>query len=175
MLYQFTKQADVIMLMDLLPHMFTKKQMENAYNYYEPRTAHDSSLSYAPHGMLAAKIGYKDEAYKYFEKSAFLDVNDLQLNTVSGLHFANFGGTWQLTYFGFGGVSQDNKTLFIEPQLPEAWKKMSYHVNFLGGLFKVIIGDSVSVEVLDLDSPVKLKICGKDFTASASGEVFKVQ
>ncbi len=77
---------------------FTNKQKRTAYDIYEPRTAHDSSLSYAPHSILAAQIGRTDEAYRYFCRSACLDIEDTQLNTVSGLHILNFGGTWQAVY-----------------------------------------------------------------------------
>ena len=116
-----TKQADVVLMMAMYPSRFTNKQKRTAYDFYEPRTAHDSSLSYAPHSILAAQIGRTDEAYRYFCRSACLDIEDTQLNTVSGLHFANFGGTWQAVYFGFAGVRFENGALMINPHPPVQW------------------------------------------------------
>ena len=121
-LYQVTKQSDVVTLMCLLPEEFSRQEQEAAYRFYEPRTAHDSSLSYAPYGWLAARLGMEGEAYRYFSRCAYLDIADTKLNTVSGLHYANFGGTWQMAIFGFAGLSLKGGTLHLCPRLPKAWK-----------------------------------------------------
>ncbi len=131
-LYQVTKQADVVLLMALLPHAFTKQQKRRACEYYEPRTAHDSSLSYAPHGWLLAQLQECEKAYAYFEKSALLDVEDRQMNTISGIHFANFGGTWQMVFSGFFGITQSQGTLYVDPHLPKEWQGFSAELCYQG-------------------------------------------
>lgn len=136
-LYQVTKQADVILLMALMPHRFTADQKRRAYEYYEPRTAHDSSLSYAPHSWLCAQLGDTIPAYAYFEKSALLDVEDRQMNTVSGIHFANFGGTWQAVFSGFFGITQDAEVLHIRPHLPQQWNGFSVHCCYQRRKFEI--------------------------------------
>ncbi|NLO83897.1 MAG: glycoside hydrolase family 65 protein [Clostridiales bacterium] len=136
-LYQITKQADVVLLMNLFPHNFTDQQKKTAYEYYEPRTAHDSSLSYSPHGLMAARLGLMTEAYDYFEKSVLLDVEDRQMNTVSGIHYANFGGTWQIVFYGFMGISVNGDTLCISPRLPKQWQGFSTKFYFRGAVFQI--------------------------------------
>lgn len=167
-LYQVTKQSDVVLLMDLLPHLFTEEEKDAAYHFYEPRTAHDSSLSYAPYGMLAARIGMADEAYRYFKKSAYLDIEDIQLNTISGLHFANFGGTWQMAYLGYAGISQNDGVLYIEPRLPKNWKEMSLTTIFQGKLVRIqITEEQIYVNLERGTGTLKIKINGKDCELSA--------
>lgn len=159
-LYQITKQADVVLLMALLPHAFTAEQKECAFAYYEPRTAHDSSLSYAPHGWLLAQLGQCERAYSYFEKSAFLDVEDRQLNTVSGIHFANFGGTWQTAFSGFFGITQKDKTLMIDPHLPAAWTGFSVKLCYQGKQLCVSLQQNrLRCECQDLERGESLSVC----------------
>lgn len=149
-LYQITKQADVILLMNLLPHLFTDNQKKQAYLYYEPRTAHDSSLSYAPHAILAARAGLMEESYDYFVRSAYLDIDDRQLNTISGLHFANFGGTWQAVILGYGGVSQAEGELSIKPKLPKEWNSMRFKIIFRGKVLTVQISRENGREYVEI-------------------------
>lgn len=136
-LYQVTKQADIVLLMALMPHRFSAEQKRRAYEYYEPRTAHDSSLSYAPHSWLCAQLGDTVPAYAYFEKSALLDVEDRQMNTVSGIHFANFGGTWQAVFSGFFGITQDQGVLHVRPHLPQQWKGFSVRCCYQNRKFEI--------------------------------------
>ena len=140
--YQITKQSDVITLLNLFPDRFTSADARKAYAFYEPRTVHDSSLSFAPHAVMAARLGKLDEAYRYFRECAYLDIADTQLNSVSGVHFANLGGTWQAVVFGFGGVraTLDGK-LSVKPHLPPAWKSLSFRLHYRGDVLQVVIRD----------------------------------
>lgn len=161
--YQVTKQADVVLLMDLLPYLFSREEQKIVYDFYEPRTAHDSSLSYAPHGIISARIGNQKEAERYFKKSAYLDIEDIQLNTISGLHFANFGGTWQLAYLGYAGISQNRGLLCIDPCLPSAWKKMQIFVLFKGEKIQVTITQkNITVKLCENAIGLKIRIRGKE-------------
>mgnify|MGYP003589352131 CR=1 FL=1 len=135
--YQITKQSDVITMMNLLPWMFTTGQMRAAYAFYEPKTVHDSSLSYAPHAVMAARLGMKKEAYRYFRDCAYLDIADIQLNTISGLHFANLGGTWQAVIQGFAGLYQHGNILRMAPHLPRVWKALRFRVCYRGAILRV--------------------------------------
>lgn len=128
MLYQVSKQADVLHLMKNLHWKFTKEQKLKAWDYYVPKTCFDSSLAYSMHSVMAAQLGKTELAYSYFKTSANLDIQDVQLNTVSGLHFANFGGTWQAAVFGFAGLRVDQDGIIVEPHLPDEWKKMSFGI-----------------------------------------------
>lgn len=147
-LYQITKQSDVICLMNLLPWKFTKKQRQLAYDFYEPRTVHDSSLSYSPHGVISARLGMLDEAYRYFKASAYLDIIDGQLNTQSGLHFANFGGTWQIAVMGFAGLTMDNGCLKLDEHLPQQWESMRFRLHYKDSLLRISVkAAQIEVEI----------------------------
>ncbi len=149
-LYQVTKQADVICLMNNLPLHFTKEEKQAAWDYYEPKTAHDSSLSYCSYSVMAARLGMDELAYRYFRTCAYLDIEDIKLNNISGLHFANFGGTWQAVVYGFAGLSISGDTIILEPNMPEKWGKVSFHVIFKGNLIKVEAeGKHAKAEVIE--------------------------
>lgn len=166
-LYQITKQADVVLLMNLFPHEFTDQQKKTAYEYYEPRTAHDSSLSYSPHGLMTARLGLKNEAYDYFEKSVLLDVEDRQMNTVSGIHYANFGGTWQIVFYGFMGISAKGDTLHIAPRLPDQWQGFCVKLCFQGAILQVCYeNNELRCQLIQGDGTYKVMLEEESFTLS---------
>lgn len=170
-LYQITKQADVVLLMSLLPQYYTQAQKEKAYDFYEPRTAHDSSLSYAPHGWLAARLGRSEEAYRYFEKSALLDVEDRQLNTISGLHYANFGGTWQMVFRGFLGIEGEEKGISVSPKLPEQWTGFALRLRWRGAVLAVSLEKGVlrcEAEDMGGHEQIEAVLAGKAFVLTAA-------
>ena len=136
-LYQVTKQADVLCLMNYLPWRFTDKQKKIAWDYYEPKTAHDSSLSYCSHAIIAARLGMDELAYQYFRICAYLDIEDVKLNTISGLHFANFGGTWQAIVYGFAGLSFEEEALVLNPRMPKEWRSAVFNVHFQGSVIEI--------------------------------------
>lgn len=141
MLYRISKQADVIHLMNLYPHRFTQRQKRAAWDYYLPKTAHDSSLSYSQHSVMASGLGLREQAYEFFKISARLDVDDVQLNTISGLHFANFGGTYQAVVYGMCGVTVDEAGIHAAPQLPDAWRQASLTVFYRGVPVRVTVAE----------------------------------
>lgn len=164
-LYQVTKQSDVILLMNLLPEKYTRDQMEAAYQFYEPKTAHDSSLSYAPHGILAARMNWQEEAMEYFRKSAYLDIEDRQLNTISGLHFANFGGTWQMVCLGYGGITEKEGTLHLNPHIPCEWNTLEFEIIYRGRILHIHIGMSdIRIEISAGSKLVLLNVEDETFT-----------
>lgn len=80
------------MYMALMPGEFSRDELRRAWDYYEPKTLHDSTLSYGIHALLAARLGLEDRAVSYFEKSLFLDLRDVMSNTGSeGVHTASWG------------------------------------------------------------------------------------
>lgn len=130
--YQISKQADVLHVMKNLPWYFTPEQVKTAYDFYQSRTAFDSSLSYSMFALMSARLGRTEEAERYFDLTAKLDLNNVQLNTISGLHFANFGGTWQTVIFGFGGVEIGAEGIRFAPHLPPSWNGLDFTLFFRG-------------------------------------------
>lgn len=125
--YRVLKQADLILLFTLRPMDFTLNQKLAAWNYYEPLTLHDSSLSYGVHANLAAQLGIDEQAYEYFEKCVVLDLENKMGNTgKEGLHFASFGASWQAIIQGFAGVQIKDDSVIANPHLPSKWKKLKF-------------------------------------------------
>jgi len=121
------KQADVLLLMGLLPEKFTDAQKKAAWEFYEPITLHDSTLSFGTHSWVGALFGYDDKAFDYFQKSAGLDMRNLMGNTAEeGLHLAAFGGTWMTVVFGFAGLSLRGGDIELHPHLPVSWDSISF-------------------------------------------------
>lgn len=137
--YQVCKQPDVLLLIYLLRENFTLEDLKNNYEYYEPITTHDSSLSPAIFSILAAELGYLDKAYKYFEYTARMDLDDLNDNTKDGIHAACMGSTWQAIVFGFGGMRTGKDSLSFSPKLPEDINYISFKIKYKGSTIKVEI------------------------------------
>lgn len=131
--YQVLKQADIILLMALMPNDFTDEQKKTAWDYYEPLTLHDSTLSFGTHSLFGAQINQKEKASEYLEKSLYLDLDNVMKNTGNeGLHIAALGATWQAIIFGFAGVSYNNGQIRVNPRLPKQWKHISFTL-FING------------------------------------------
>jgi trehalose/maltose hydrolase-like predicted phosphorylase len=129
---QVVKQADVLMLHQLLPDEVASGSLAANYDYYEPRTAHGSSLSPAIHASLAARLGRLDEAVKILSMSARLDLDDVTGTTAGGLHIATMGGVWQALAFGFAGIRPNRDRLLIAPRLPSQWQVLEIPICFRG-------------------------------------------
>lgn len=151
---QVTKQADVLLLIYLFENSFSDEIKRSNWNYYEPKTTHDSSLSLSTHAVLASDLGYDKKAYDFYEKACETDLGVHIGKGVQGLHMAACGGVWNMTVEGFGGVRIDNGKLRIEPHLPEQWHSLEYQINWQGNLVQVktnheetlvsVIGDDIS-------------------------------
>lgn len=129
---QILKQADVVLMMSLLPDQFTKEEKRANWDYYEKRTEHGSSLSTCIYALLAAEIDEKTYAYDYMMKAATIDlVGNYKLYLgdlyIGGTHPAANGGTWMVTVLGFGGLRVNADGVSFVPDLPDSWNSMSYH------------------------------------------------
>jgi kojibiose phosphorylase len=124
------KQADVLAMMLLYPYAFTDEEKIANFDFYEPRTAHKSSLSHCMHAMMGLAAGRRSKAYSYFMKTALFDLENLHENTAFGIHAAAAGGTWQTAVYGFGGFSIKSDRLVLKPWLPKKWESLSFRVQW---------------------------------------------
>ncbi len=148
--YMVLKQGDVILLMALLPEGFTGEQKKAAWDFYEPITLHDSTLSFGTHALFAARLGLTAKAYDYFNKSSRLDLDDIMHNTGrEGVHFASFGATWQAVVNGFGGVSLKREGIDIAPNLPEKWRLLKFKIYYKGNLICISISKEGTKVAID--------------------------
>ena len=127
---QVIKQADVLMLHHLLPDEVVAGSLEPNLRYYEPRTAHGSSLSPAIHASLLARARDFDRSLEALRIAARIDLDDLTGSTAQGLHLATMGGLWQALAFGFAGLRPRAGMLHIDPVLPPSWSALELRVRF---------------------------------------------
>ena len=143
--YQVCKQADAVLAHFLLEDEQDDETIKNSYDYYEKITTHDSSLSYSIFSIMAAKLGYKEKAYRYFYETARLDLDNLHGNTKDGLHLANMGGTWMAIVFGFAGVRIKESGLSFAPSLPDQWTLLEFHIQYQGRLIRVHMEENLVI------------------------------
>ncbi len=130
--YQIIKQADVVLLQFLLSHEFTLSEKKRDFDYYEPKTTHDSSLSPAIYSIAAAEIGYHDYAANYFRQTARLDLDDYNKNAWQGVHTACMAGSWMCVVNGFAGMRTTRGRLSFKPMLPAHWEGYAFKIKFKG-------------------------------------------
>ena len=160
---QVTKQADVMMLFFLLEEQFSREVKRASWDYYEPRTLHDSSLSLSTHSVLACDIGEVELGYEMFRKASLIDLgNDNPHSSDAGIHAASFGGLWQCAVFGFGGLRMVGGKLRIDPKLPAAWQGLRYTLMWRGQQLRVEVTDrEVTVINLTGTAPVEAEFRGE--------------
>jgi len=138
----YIKQADVLQGFYLFGDHFTKEELERHFDFYEPFTVHESSLSPCIHAILAARLGRKDQAYAFYLQTSRLDLDDYNSEVEEGLHITSMAGTWMSVVEGLGGVRVINDELHIDPILPNSWKEYRFKINFRGTLIEVLVTDS---------------------------------
>jgi alpha,alpha-trehalose phosphorylase len=158
--HQVLKQADVVMAMFLLPDAFSDDLTRANFNYYDPITTSDSSLSPAIQSAVAARIGQSELAVPYFRHAAFLDLANLAGNTADGVHMATAGGVWQALISGFGGFTWRSERPHLSPNLPAEWDRLGFALSIRGSRVRVeVVRDRVTV-CLEAGDPVELDIWG---------------
>ena len=162
---QVVKQADLVLALHLCGDSFTPEQKLADFNYYEPLTVRDSSLSACTQAVVAAEVGYLGLAYAYYREAALMDLDDLEHNVRDGLHIASLAGAWTAAVAGFGGMRDAGGDLSFRPQLPEEITRLAFRLTFRGSTFAVEIQHSQAtyrllagepIEVAHYDSSVQL-------------------
>ena len=169
--YQVIKQADVVLLQFLLGDQFTLEEKKRDYDYYEPKTTHDSSLSPSIYSIMAAEIGYHDHAYNYFMQTSRLDLDDYNKNTWQGVHTACMAGSWMCIVNGFAGMRASNGTLSFKPTLPEKWHRYSFKIKFRGRQLEVSVEKDQTVYRLLSGPAMEVYHNGQPLTLSAGQAV----
>lgn len=157
----FIKQADVLQGIYLFEDDFDVETVKKNFDFYEPMTVHESSLSPCVHVILASKIGYKEKAYDMYLRTARLDIDDYNNDTEDGLHITSMAGTWMSVVKGFGGMRVNNGKLHFTPYLPDQWTSYSFRLEFRGRVIKVKIGKGGVETVLESGEPMEVIIDGK--------------
>ena len=117
--HQVLKQADVVLATLMRPEQFTPEQRRRNFDYYDPITTGDSSLSAGVQAATAARVGHTALAWDYFQQALYLDLCDTHSNAADGVHIASSGGVWNAVVAGFLGFSDNGKTITLDPAVPE--------------------------------------------------------
>ncbi|MGM0619535.1 MAG: family 65 glycosyl hydrolase domain-containing protein [Bacteroidota bacterium] len=145
----YIKQADTLLSLFWFENDFSAADLKRHFDFYEPLTVHESSLSPCVHSILAAKIGDEKKSYEMYLRTARLDLDDYNNDTDDGLHITSMGGTWMSVVLGFGGVRVKNNRLVFNPFLPKKWKAYSFRIDFRGAHLKVTMNkNGFSIENL---------------------------
>ncbi len=126
----FIKQADVLQGLYFFEDQFTEKQLRNNFEFYEPLTVHESSLSPCIHSILASRLNLKDKAYEMYLRTSRLDLDDYNNDTEDGCHITSMAGTWMSIVKGFVGQRIKDNKLWIAPNIPDAWKSIKFKLNW---------------------------------------------
>jgi alpha,alpha-trehalose phosphorylase len=129
---QVVKQADLVLALLRASHEFTDEQKRRDFEYYEPLTTRDSSLSASVQAIIAAETGHLDLAHDYWGEAALMDLDDLEHNTADGLHIASLAGAWMVAVGGFGGLRDSMGKLAFRPRLPGALRSLTFNLLFQG-------------------------------------------
>jgi maltose phosphorylase len=148
----YIKQADVLQGMYFFEDDFSIEELERNYNFYEPITVHESSLSPCVHSILAAKLGKEDKSYEFYTRAARLDLDDYNNDTEDGCHITSMAGTWMSIIQGFGGMRLKNHALHFNPFLPKQWNEFSFKINFRENQLNIAVKKS-GVEITNLSGP----------------------
>ncbi len=136
---QVVKQADLVLALHMCGDSFTPAQKLADFNYYEPLTVRDSSLSACTQSVIAAEVGHLDLAYAYCREAALMDLDDLEHNVRDGVHIASLAGAWIAAVSGFGGMRDHGGKLGFKPQLPDQLTRVAFRLSFRDSVLKVDI------------------------------------
>lgn len=154
----FIKQADVLQGIWNFIDDFTPAQKRANFDFYEPLTVHESSLSPAVHAVLAADLHREDQALALFLRTTRLDLDDYNHDTAAGLHVTAMTGGWLAIVQGFAGMRVRHGHLHYAPFLPGSWRRYAFHQVFRGRViavtvdqagahFRLISGPALTIDV----------------------------
>jgi maltose phosphorylase len=126
----YIKQADTLQSLFWFENDFTEEELKRHFDFYEPLTVHESSLSPCVHSILSAKIGYRQKSYEMYLRTSRLDLDNYNHDTEDGLHITSMGGTWMAFVMGFGGMRAHENKLILNPFLPDKWESYAFKINF---------------------------------------------
>lgn len=165
------KQADVLQGIFFFQERYDNACKKRNFDFYEPRTVHESSLSPCIHAIIASQLGYNQKAYELYVRTARLDLDNYNHDTEDGLHITSMAGTWMSIVHGFGGLRVDEGgKLTLSPFLPEAWENYSFRLVFRERILKIEVGQQVHI-FLDQGEPIQLDLYGEIYDLSHTNEI----
>lgn len=150
--YKASKQADALMLfylfsaeelcgiLDRLGYAFDGEKLSRNVGYYLHRTSHGSTLSGVVHSWVLARSDRK-RAWTLFERALHSDIEDIQGGTTpEGIHLGAMAGTIDLIQRGHTGIEMREGVLWLNPQLPDAIRRLRLRLRYRGHWLSVHVG-----------------------------------
>lgn len=163
--HQVVKQADLVQAMWWCPEVFAPDQVARNLDYYERRTARDSSLSATPQAVVCAQAGHLDLALAYLYEAAAVDIEDVQGNADHGLHMASLSGSWLAFVAGLGGYREDPNRLVLWPQRPDKLAGYTFRLLWRGRRVVVRVAEDWVTVQAQGEVPLPLRLYGEDVEA----------
>ena len=160
--HQVIKQADIVLAMFLLGDKFSPEQKRHNFDYYDPLTTGDSSLSVSIQSIAAAEIGYLEKAMEYAKYAVLMDLGDVAGNVKDGCHIAAMGGAWMVAVYGFAGMRDYNGHLSFHPKLPETVKRLRFPLTIQGQRLEVDIQEETATYLLRQGTQLAIAHQGQD-------------
>ena len=157
------KQPDVLMMLYLYNSSFSMEEKRVNYEYYEPKTIHESSLSPAIHSVLAAELGRMDDAVRFFGFATRLDLDNFNRNTREGLHTTSIAMAWANIVYGFAGLRSDGDLLSFAPRMPERWKELEFSLVCRGRVIRIRMEQDKTAFRTEGGEPVAVRVYGKEY------------
>lgn len=159
----FIKQADVLHGLYVFGDQYDSETIKRNFDFYEPMTVHESSLSACIHSIIASKIGNVGRAYELYLRTARLDLDDYNREVADGLHITSMAGTWLAIVEGFGGMRVSDGKIKLNPLIPDRWRKYAFNARFRDNLFRVEVSHR-EVEINNLsENSLEVLIFGKEY------------
>jgi maltose phosphorylase len=157
----FIKQADVLQGLYLFEEHFSEAEHRKNFDFYEPITVHESSLSPCVHVILASKLGKEEKAYEMYVRTARLDLDDYNNDTEDGLHITSMAGTWMSVTKGFGGMRVYDNMLHFAPIIPKQWTSFDFNIRFRGTVLDVKTTQKTVTVTNHSDADLTVKVYGE--------------
>ncbi|WP_299386038.1 glycoside hydrolase family 65 protein [uncultured Lacinutrix sp.] len=167
----YIKQADTLQGFYFFEDQFSTEELKRHFDFYEPFTVHESSLSPCVHSIQAAKLDQMDQAYTFYLRTSRLDLDDYNKEVEEGLHITSMAGTWMSIVEGFGGMRIKNDMLNFEPRIPKEWDAYSFKVNFRDQILKVNVSQSETTFELEGNTDLNIIINNKPLIISPNNLV----
>ena len=157
----YIKQADVLQGFYFFEDHFTIEELEKHFDFYEPFTVHESSLSPCVHSIQAAKLGRMEQAYTFYLRTSRLDLDDYNKEVEEGLHITSMAGTWMSIVEGFGGMRVLDDKLHFTPQIPKQWDSYSFKINFRNRIIHITVAKDKTYFEFSGNEEMSIRVNGK--------------
>jgi alpha,alpha-trehalose phosphorylase len=164
--HQVIKQADVVLALFLLGHEFSAERKKRNFDYYDPLTTGDSSLSACIQAIVAAEVGDTRKALKYARYAMLMDLADNGGNVRDGVHVASMGGSWMMMVYGLAGMRDYNGRISFDPRFPPPIQRLRFPLEIRGQRLEVEISQKSATYTLTKGAGLVITHQGKEIELS---------